>query len=99
MQLFCVQLIGDPLRPCPVGNVDEGIVQQSEIHLPFAQPRSKPVMPVEIDLQTAGQPGRHAHVAQAQFLVDEVEVIMQALAVVGLQKSPPRLLVMPRLIG
>jgi hypothetical protein len=41
----------------------------------------QPVVPVEVDLQPAGQPGWHAHVAQAQFLVDEVEVVMQALAV------------------
>jgi hypothetical protein len=33
---FDLQLVGDPLRPCPVGNVYEGIVQQSEVDLLFA---------------------------------------------------------------
>jgi hypothetical protein len=35
-----------------------------------------------VDLQTARQPGRHPHLTQAQFLVDEVEIVVQALAIV-----------------
>jgi|HubBroStandDraft_2_1064218.scaffolds.fasta_scaffold3027213_1 hypothetical protein len=31
------------------------------------------------DLPSAGQPGWHPHVAQAQLLVHEVEVVVQAL--------------------
>ena len=33
-------------------------------------------MPVEVNLQAAGQPGRYPHIAQTQFFVDEVEVVL-----------------------
>ena len=56
-------------------------------------------MAVEVDLQTAGQPSWHSHVAQAQYLVDGVEVVMQTLAVVGNQIRLAGLFVVPRLVG
>ena len=65
----------------------------------LAQFGGPPIMPVEVDLQPAGQPGRHAHVAQAQFLVEEVEIVMQAFVVVGLQEGSPRRFVVPRLVS
>ena len=54
------------------------------------------MMPVEINLQAEGTPGGNAHITQSQFFVDEIEVVMQALAVVGAQVRLTRRLVVPR---
>jgi hypothetical protein len=42
---------------------------------------------IEVDLQPEWCPGRNAHVAQPELLVDEVEVVMQALAGGGLEEG------------
>ena len=52
----------------------------------------QPVVLVKVDLQSAGQPGWHPHMAQAQFLVHEVKVVVQALTIVRLEKGLARLL-------
>lgn len=55
MQFLDAQLVGQQLRPLPVGDAGEDVIHHSEIDLQFAQPRSQPLVPVELDLQTAGQ--------------------------------------------
>jgi len=99
MQLLDARTVGDPLRSFPVGNTGEGVVQQGEADTLPAQPCRHPVVPVEVDLQPTGQPCWYPYIAQPQFLIDEVEVVVQAFAVVGLQEGLARLLVVPRLIG
>jgi len=96
VQPLDLQFVGDLLRLCPVGNVGEGIVQQREVDLQLAQLGGQPAVAVEADLQAAGQPGRHAHVAQAQFFVD---LVVQTLAIVGPEVGLARLLVVPGFIG
>jgi hypothetical protein len=53
---------------------------------------------VEVKLQPKRTPGGHAQITQPEFFVDEVEVIMQALAAVGFEKRTVRLLVVPGLV-
>ena len=48
----------------------------------LAQPARQPVVTIEANLQSAGQPCRHTHLAETQFLVHEVEVVMQTLPVI-----------------
>src|SRR6202023_1438011 len=78
-------LVGQPLRLSPIADLDKGIVPQLIVNFALSQLSRQPVMSVEVDLQTARQPGGNTDVGQSQFFVDEVEIIMQALAVVGLQ--------------
>jgi hypothetical protein len=40
MQFLDAQPVGQRLRPLPVGDAGEGVVQQGEIDLLLAQPRS-----------------------------------------------------------
>jgi hypothetical protein len=44
-------------------------------------------MSVQADLQTAGQPRRHPHMAEVRFFIDEIEVVTQALAVIPLSDT------------
>ncbi len=85
VQSLDLQSVGDLLRTRPIGEIHERLVDQLEVDLALAQDAGQPTVPVAVDLQTAPQPGRHPHVAQAQIFVDEIEVVVQALAVVGPQ--------------
>lgn len=55
-------------------------------------------MPVAIDLQPARQPSGNADAAQSQILVDEIEIVVQALAFVWPQKSLASGLIVPGLV-
>ena len=56
-------------------------------------------MAVEIELEPEGTPSRHTQVTQTELSIHEVEVIVKALAAVGLEESFMRLFVMPGLVG
>jgi hypothetical protein len=77
-------IVGDPLRLVPIPNFYQGIVQQLVSDFAFPQLRREPVVPVKVNLQTARQPGGHPDIGQAQFFVEKVEIVVQALAVVRL---------------
>ena len=94
-----VPAVGDLLGAAPVSNTREGVIHQIEVDIAFAQLRCQPVVAVEIDLQPAGQPCWNPHVAQSKLFVDEIEVVMQALAVVRQQVRFTGLLIVPRLVG
>jgi hypothetical protein len=96
---FCFPPVGDALRPLPVRDVAEGVVSHSIVDAQLTQLACQPVVAIEADLQPARQPRRHTHMAQAQILVHEVEVVMQALAVIRNQKRLACLLVVPWLVG
>jgi hypothetical protein len=96
---FCFPSVGNALRSLPVRNVAERIVSHSIVDAQFAQLACQPVMSVEADLQPARQPRGHTHMAQAQILVHEVEIVMQTLAVIWYQKCLAGLLVVPWLVG
>ncbi len=90
--------IGNGLCLLPVPDVREGVVGHSIFDPGLAQPARQPVMPVQADLQTAGQPGRYPHVTEAKFFIDEIEVVMQALAVIGHKIGLAGLFVVPWLV-
>ena len=96
---FRLPAVGDPLRPLPVRDVRESVVGHPVFDAQLAHLACQPVMAVQANLQPARQPRGHAHVAEAQFLVDEIEVVMQALAVIGNQICLPGLFVVPWLVG
>jgi hypothetical protein len=93
------EAIRDLLRALEVVDLHEDIVGEREADLPFPEFAGQPVVPVEVNLQTVGRPGRHAHIAQPKLRVDEAKVEVHALAAVGPQERLVRLLVVPRLIG
>ena len=56
-------------------------------------------MAVEVDLQAKRGPSGHPHIAQAEVFVDEVEVVVQALAARGLEQGLALGLVEPGPVG
>lgn len=99
VETFHLQAVGQLLRPLPIGDLDEAIVHEFVRNVPPAQLGSQPVVAVEVDLQPAGQPCRHSHVAEPQFVVDEIEVVVQTLAIVRPQEGLAGVLVVPGLVG
>src|SRR5579862_4123892 len=57
------------------------------------------MMPVDINLQPDRAPSGDAHLAQPPAGIDEIEIVVQAFAVVGAQIGLARLLVVPGLIA
>jgi len=55
---------------------------------------SEPVS-VAIELQPEGTPGRRAQATQADLVIDEIKVVVQALAAVGFEEGLPARLVAP----
>ena len=49
-------------------------------------------MTVAVELEAKRTPGRHPHVAEPQIVVDEIEIVVQALAVVIAKVGPAALL-------
>jgi hypothetical protein len=81
-----VEGVGELLGPQGIGEAEEGIVGHREVDPGSAQLLGEPGVAVEVDLQTKWCPGGHSHVAQAEVCVDEVEVVVQALAARGLEQ-------------
>jgi len=46
VQALDLQLVGDLLGPCPVADIDEGVVLKCEVDAAFAQPGPQPVVAV-----------------------------------------------------
>ena len=65
----------------PILHLDEGVIYLGKGHPAFVQLAGKPVMAVAVELEPKGSPGRNPQIAKAEFLVDEVEVVVQALGV------------------
>ena len=57
------------------------------------------VVPVHIKLQTKRSPCGYAQIAQPQFFVNEVKIIMKTFAPVKLQECPASCFFMPWFIG
>ena len=56
-------------------------------------------MPIEIDLEAERTPGGDTYIAEAKFLIDKIEIGVQALAVIGFEKGLVGLLVVPWFVG
>lgn len=94
-----LEAVGDLLRAGEVVDVDERVVDELEADLEPLQPRSQPVVAVHAELEAEGRPRRHAQVAEPEVGVDEVEVVVEALAAVGFEERLPGALVVPGLEG
>ena len=58
----------------------KGVILHLENKAGFLELRGQPMMGIKVNLQPAGQPGRHAHIHEPQLRMDEVELIGIALA-------------------
>lgn len=59
----------------------------------------KEIVSIHIELQTERRPGRDTEVTEPKFFVNEIEVIVEAFALVKFKECLPRGLVMPWLIS
>jgi hypothetical protein len=82
-----IEAVGEALGLDRIGDTQKGVVGHGRRRCRLRQLTRQPAVAVEVDLQAKRRPGRHAHVAQAELRVDEVEVVVQALAAVGLEAS------------
>src|SRR3954447_5231259 len=96
---FGVPAVGEALCPLPVRDVRKGVVGHPIVDAELAQLARQPVMTVKANLKPTGQPSWYPHMAQAEFFVYEIEVIMQTLAGIRHQVRWAGLLIVPRLVG
>jgi hypothetical protein len=89
--------VGDLLSPFPIADLAEGVIHNLAGDPLALQLQGQPVVPVAVDLQPAGQPSGNSHVAKTKFLIHQIEVVMQAFALIGFQECFAAGLVMPRL--
>jgi len=99
-----VQLIGthgvsERLRPVDILEAHEGVIGKGIIDAGGGELSRQPRMTVAVELQAKRTPGGHPQVAKTEFLVDEVEVVVQALARVGLERGLAAGLVVPRSVA
>ena len=95
VQFIGLDRIGERLRPPEVRNAHERVVGQAELYAGGRELSGEPRMAVAVELQPKRAPGGHPQVAKPQCLVDEVEVVVQALARTGLEAGLTGGLVMP----
>lgn len=95
MQVACVAAVSKLLCHFEISNGDKGIVSESVLDTGFIYSSRQSVVAVEVELQTQWAPSRHAYVAKSVLRIDEMEVVVQALACVGTQKRLVCHLVMP----
>jgi hypothetical protein len=99
MQRGGIEAVRQTLGLGRIGKVQEGIVGGVERDAGLRQLSRQPAVAVEVDLQAKRCPGRHPHVAQAELRVDEVEVVVQALAADRLEEGLAARLVVPGTVG
>ncbi len=90
------QLLGQLLSPREVLDLNEGVVGQGEADPGLTQLSRQVVVAVEVELEPKRHPRWHSQVAQPQSLIDEVEVVVQALRIPRLEEQFARVLVVPR---
>lgn len=95
MEQRCAERVGELLRLGGIGDEGEGVVEHREGNARLEQLAGQPGVAIEVDLQAKRRPGRNADVTQAELLIDEVEVVMQAFAGGGLKEGAMGRLVMP----
>jgi hypothetical protein len=92
------QAVREILRLLEVGDMGEGIVIQLERHSRPPELRGQPVVAVEVEKRPERTPGRNGQEAQTEYFVDEVEVVVEALATVPPKERVAGGLVVPRLV-
>jgi hypothetical protein len=93
------ELIGQGLRPLPVVDAQKRVVSEGEADAGGGELARQPAMAIAIELQAKRTPSRHAQINQAEFSVDEVEVVMQTFAAVRPQEGAMGAFVVPGLIA
>src|SRR5499433_4246407 len=85
--------------PAASRRAQKGVVGKLEADAGGSELASQPAMSVAIELETERTPGGNAQIDQAQFGVDEVEVIMQAFTGRRAQERAMGLLAVPGLVS
>ena len=99
VQLIGGERIGDGLRALDVGDAHKGVVGEREIDASGGEFPRQPGVAVAVELQPERTPRRHPQVTQPERLVDEVEVVVQALARVGFEEGLAARLVVPGFVA
>jgi hypothetical protein len=60
------------------------MVQPPILNFALAQLPGQRTVAIAIDLEPEGTPGRHPHVTQSRIRVDEIDVVVQAFAIIRL---------------
>jgi hypothetical protein len=95
VKIFDPDVVGEFLGLGEIADGEEGIVLQNVGDRTPAQFEGKPRVAIEIELELKRAPGGNPKVAEPELFVDEVEVIVEALAGIMFKKCFPRRLVMP----
>lgn len=82
-----------------VGDGDKGIISQFKGNPRLLKLDGQGIVPIEIELLPKRTPGRHAQIAQVQRRVNEVNVVMQTLALAQFEIGFTRAFVGPGPIG
>jgi len=96
---LAIQGVGEFLSPRAIGNGDEGVIGHPEGDICRHQLPGQPGVAVEIDLQAERCPGWDPHIAQAEGLIDNIEVVVQAFAGGELERGMVGAFVVPGLEG
>ncbi len=91
--------VGQLLGAHEVAEIHEGVIEQGVGDPALLRLACQFGVPVAGELEPERGPGGHPQVAEAQGGIDEVEVVMQALGLGGLEESLPAPLIVPRLEG
>ena len=83
-----VPSVGNSLGGSPIVDLEKRIVELRVADLSAVQLAGQPIVAVAVELQAERAPGRDPQIAQAQFLIDEIEIIVQTFTVVRLPVSP-----------
>jgi len=97
VQLLDHQPVGELLGLLPVFDCGEGVVLQLVGDV-GAELRGQPVVTVQVKQRAERAPRRNRQETEPEHLVDEVEVVVQALAAVTANDGATGLLVVPRLV-
>jgi len=99
VEFFDREIVGYFLGGFKIAQAGESIVCLIEGDSSFCEFGGQPVVAVKVKLKPEGTPSGNAKVTQSKNGIDEVEVIMQALARVWLKKSFSGGLIVPRFVG
>lgn len=95
MEGFHLEAIGELLDFCEILYLDKGILQKTVGEILLADKTGQLVVPVKIELEPKGSPGRDPQIAQPQIFKDKVEVVMDAFRFGPSEKRSAGLFVMP----
>ena len=93
------EVIGEALCSREVTDLCEGIVGELIWNGGFGQFSRQPVVAIEVELESEGTPCKDAQIAQTKDGVDEVAIVVEALARIGFEEGLLCGFVMPWFVG